>query len=55
MHGEKSDIEKRVYETYPATKKERECAQEKRRMDNLRKLLRKRLRQNGVKEKREYK
>lgn len=45
--------EKRVYERYPESKKERECEREKQRMDELRKLFRKRLMEQG-KEKREY-
>lgn len=48
------EIEKRIYKTYPVTKDEKTCAQEKRRRDELRDLLRKRLYdESGAKEKRE--
>lgn len=50
----KKEIEKRVYETYPETKLERECTQEKKKMDHKRSLLKKRL-MNQVTEKREFK
>jgi hypothetical protein len=46
--------EKIIYEKYPIEKKELECAREKQRMDELRELLRKRLKEME-KEKREFK
>lgn len=39
----RKEIEKRVYEKYPKTEKERTCAIEKRRITELRELYRKRI------------
>lgn len=49
----RNEIEKRVYERYPVTKKERECADEKKKMDEIRKIFKKRLIEQ-TKEKKEY-
>lgn len=47
------EIRKRVYETYPVSKKEMTCETEKRRMNEKRGLLKKRLMQQS-REKKEY-
>lgn len=49
----RAEIAKKVYSKYPESKKEKECAREKRRMDEIRELFRKRLVEEK-KEKREY-
>lgn len=48
-------IAKRVYEKYPAKKKEKSCAAEKARLDGLRVELAKRIINGEGKEKMEYK
>lgn len=51
---ERKAIEKRVFEQYPITEREKKCAAEKRKREYQRDLLRKRL-MNPGKEKREFK
>jgi hypothetical protein len=53
MINRRAEVEKRVYEKYPETEEEKKCAQEKRKREYQRTLLRKRLK-SEIKEKREY-
>lgn len=50
----RATISKQVYDRYPETKLERTCLQEKKRLDELRRLYKKRLIEK-TKEKVEYK
>lgn len=51
----KQEIEKRVYDKYPMSKREISCAAHKQKMENIRDIYRKRLMNEDKKEKREFK